>query len=387
MCDSEEEMRRLLLTLNSYTNEWKLSVNCNKTKIVVFNRGRSHLNYNFQLNGSNIETVDEYKYLGITFYYNGRFRTGQLQLVEQAKKAMYSVIGTSRNLDLPVEIQLEMYNSMVLSVQMYATEVWGYNVIREMELLHTKFLKHVLFVHKKTSNDIVYGELGVYPLQVNINCRMINFWVRLITGRNSKFSYLMYCCLWQLDQQGLYSSPWLSHIRSICNNCGMSGVWDSQIVVNSTWFKKAVEIRLKDQWIASWNANLVSKSICSSYKMYKSIYCLEEYLVKLSKANRILLTKLRASNNKLPITVGRYNNIRREDRVCEKCNAGVIGDEYHVLLMCENEEIVRLRNKFINRYYRDRPSQFKYISLMQTSNVTVMTKLALFVKNVLSLYR
>ena len=54
-----------------------------------------------------------------------------------------------------------------------------------MELLHTKFLKHVLFVHSKTSNDIVYGELGVYPLEVDINCRMINFWVRLITGRNT----------------------------------------------------------------------------------------------------------------------------------------------------------------------------------------------------------
>ncbi len=111
---------------------------------------------------------------------------------------MYSVIGTSRNFDLLVEIQLEMYDCMVSLVQMYAVEVWGYSVIRDMELLYTKFLKHMLFVQKKTRNDVVYCELGVYPLEVNINCRMIKFWVRLITGRNSKLSYLMYCCLWQL---------------------------------------------------------------------------------------------------------------------------------------------------------------------------------------------
>ncbi len=165
MCDSEEEMRRVLLAFYSYSKKWKLTVNCSKTKIVVFNRGRSLLNYNFQFDGKDIEIVDEYKYLGITFNCNGRFRSGQLHLVEQAKKAMYSVIGTSRNLDLPVEIQLEKYNSMVSPVQMYAAEVWGYNVIRDMELLHTKFLKHVLFVCKKTCNDIVYGELGVYPLK------------------------------------------------------------------------------------------------------------------------------------------------------------------------------------------------------------------------------
>ena len=387
LCDSEEEMRRVLLEFYSYCNEWKLTVNCSKTKIVVFNRGRSHVNYNFQFNGKSIEIVDQYKYLGITFNCNGRFRSGQLQLVEQAKRAMYSVIGTSRNLDLPVDIQLEMYNSMVSSVQMYAAEVWGHNVVRDMELLHMKFLKHVLFVHKKTSNDIVYGELGVYPLEVNINCRMVNSWVKLLGGKNSKLSYLMYCCLWELDQQGLYTSPWLAHIRDICNNCGMSWVWDSQTIVNPAWFKKAVEVRLKDQWITSWNSNLVSKSICCGYRIYKNIYCLEEYLVKLSKVNRIALTKLRASNNKLPITVGRFANIRREERVCEKCNAGVLGDEYHVLLVCDNEEITRLRNKYIPRYYRDRPSHFKYMSLMQTNKVNVFRNLALFVRYVLNLFR
>lgn len=37
----------------------------------------------------------------------------------------------------------------------------------------------------------------------------------------------------------------------------------------------------------------------------------------------------------------------------------VIGDEHDVLLMCENNEIVRLRNKYIPRNYRDRPSQLK----------------------------
>ncbi len=52
-----------------------------------------------------------------------------------------------------------------------------------------------------------------------------------------------------------------------------------------------------------------------------------------------MLTKLCTANNKLQVTVGRYNNIKREDRVREKCDAGVIGDEYHVCLMCENDKV------------------------------------------------
>lgn len=134
LCDSEEEMQRALLTY-SYSKEWKLTVNCSKTKIVVFNRERIHLNYHFQFDGQDIEIVEEYKYLGITFDCNGKLRSGQLQLAEQAKKAKYSVIGTSRNLDLPVDVQFEMYNSMIPSVQMYAPEVQGHDIIQEMELL------------------------------------------------------------------------------------------------------------------------------------------------------------------------------------------------------------------------------------------------------------
>lgn len=38
LCDNEKAMRRVLPALHSYCSEWKLTVNCNTTKTVVFNR-------------------------------------------------------------------------------------------------------------------------------------------------------------------------------------------------------------------------------------------------------------------------------------------------------------------------------------------------------------
>lgn len=73
--------------------------------------------------------------------------------------------------------------------------------------------------------------------------------------------------------------------------------------------------------------------------------------------------------------------------MCGKCNTRALGDEYHVLFTCENKEIVRLRTKYIPRYYRDRPIHFKYILLMQTSNVNILKNLAVFLKVVLSMFR
>ena len=123
---------------------------------------------------------------------------------------MYSVIGKYRKFDLPVDLQLELFRSMVVPVLLYGSEVWGYNVIRDVVILHIKFLKYTLGVQKNTCNDMVYGDLGVCPLEVEIKVRIVKYWVRLITGKPGKLAYIMYQCLLYLDTVGLYTSSWLS---------------------------------------------------------------------------------------------------------------------------------------------------------------------------------
>ncbi len=121
------------------------------------------------------------------------------------------------------------------------------------------------------------------------------------------------------------------------------------------------------------------------YKLYKEVYEIEEYLVKLYKNSRTCLTKFRTGNNKLPIITGRYNQIDREERCCIKCNSGLIGDEYHVLLECQSQDVVQLRNKYIPEYYRLQPSHFKFVRLMQSGSVGLLTNSAIykcFIKNV-----
>lgn len=225
LCDSERGMRQALIALNTYCNEWKLKLNCNKSKVVIFSRGKIDLSkYVFQFGCEKIEVMEDYKYLGLTFNYNGRFRKGELDLKEQATRVMYSLVGKCRKFDLPVDMQIELFNTMVLPILTYGSEIWGHYIIREIELLHLKFLKHILFVHKNTCNVMVYGELGVYPLEIYIKCKMLSFWSRLITGKNSKLSYVMYQCLLHLDRSGLYTSPWIASVKSLLNECGMSGI-------------------------------------------------------------------------------------------------------------------------------------------------------------------
>lgn len=75
--------------------------------------------------------------------------------------------------------------------------------------MYMNFLKQVLGVHENTCNDMVYGEPGVFPLDIYIKKKkMIGYWSRLISGKNTKLCYLMYQCLLQLDRLGLHTSPW-----------------------------------------------------------------------------------------------------------------------------------------------------------------------------------
>ncbi len=48
------------------------------------------------------------EYLGVLFNCNGRFRKGELELHQQAQRAIYSLVGLCRKFDLPVGMQLEL---------------------------------------------------------------------------------------------------------------------------------------------------------------------------------------------------------------------------------------------------------------------------------------
>jgi hypothetical protein len=45
-----------------------------------------------------------------------------------------------------------------------------------------------------------------------------------------------------------------------------------------------------------------------------------------------------------------------------------IGDEFHILFLCENEIVVILRNKYIPNYYRINPSYIKLVGLLSICN-------------------
>ena len=78
--------------LNEYCQRWKLSVNPNKSKIIIYRKGgRLPQNLEFRYGHINLEIVSKFTYLDIVFTSGGSFAEAQARLSGQAQKAIFSM--------------------------------------------------------------------------------------------------------------------------------------------------------------------------------------------------------------------------------------------------------------------------------------------------------
>jgi hypothetical protein len=78
---------------------------------------------------------------------------------------------------------------------------------------------------------MIYGELGRYPLDIDITLRNILYWSKLITGKDIKLSIISYRLL-HLLQNNNCQFAWLNYVESILNECGLSYVWLNQYFIS-----------------------------------------------------------------------------------------------------------------------------------------------------------
>ncbi len=122
----------------------------------------------FIYNDMELELIHNYKYLGLIVNFNGSFKLAFTELKHQASRAMYALIGKCRKLGLPIDLQLELFDRMIVTIMLDDFEVRGPENYIGTEKLHLEFLKHILGVHGRTTNNMVYGELNTFSLEIQI---------------------------------------------------------------------------------------------------------------------------------------------------------------------------------------------------------------------------
>ena len=178
---------------------------------------------------------------------------------------------------------------------------------------------------------MVYGELGRYPVEISIKSRVIGFWNRMIHGKETKLSFLLYQCMLHSNTT---VSKWVNNVKNIQSEIGRPDRWRQQYTVYLQSLSRYTKKILFDQFIQSWRGQASRSHKALAYFNFKQDFCLENILLRYLVTFYILFFKLRTCNHKLPIEIGRWNRTEIGERKCNLCPAIDIGDEFHFVCKC-----------------------------------------------------
>ena len=142
--------------------------------------------FRFKIDNENIEVVKSYKYLGTLFSSNGSFKLARQHISNQANKAMHLLLVRISNLDIPIDLQLKLFDSTILPILTYGSEIWGFENIDMIEKVHNDFLRKITNSRRSTPMYILYSELGRTPLNIIIRSKMIKFWSKILDPNSLK---------------------------------------------------------------------------------------------------------------------------------------------------------------------------------------------------------
>ena len=379
--DNESSFQTSLDNFYSYCQTWKLKINFDKTKVIIFG-ARNPGRYVFKINGKQIECVKEYKYLGTYFSSSGSFLKCRKHIVEQANKAMYLLFRRINNLNLPVDLQLKLFDHTILPILTYSCEVWGYENLDCIENIHCDFLRKITKSRKSTPRYMLYAELGRHPIEIEIKTRMIKYWNKLLLDKNTKLSHISLLAM----TNDRHEFKWVKHIKSILDQTGNSNLWINCRNITTRTIDKQVKKTLIDQFQQRWQSALRESSKGTMYSSFKDNINLEPYLLNLPQSLRIPLYHFRTGNHKFPIEVGRWGQslVPYIERKCPLCTTNELGSEFHYLLVCPHFRDTRV--KHIQPYYLNKPDFNKFKILMTTTSETRLHKLASFVKHIVNFF-
>ena len=175
--ETPEGLQEGLNLLREYNQKWKLTVNTEKTKVIVFGKGGIlPRQLKFYYGTMQLQIVSSFSYLGVVFTAGGSFSNAQNTLSGQAQKAIFKLNSYLYDfVNITTKHTLELFDKLVSPILNYGAEVWGFCKANQIERVHMQFCKRLLGVKKSTQNNFIYGELGRLNYQSQRYLMILNF--------------------------------------------------------------------------------------------------------------------------------------------------------------------------------------------------------------------
>lgn len=417
---SKKGLEKSLKIVEIYCKKWHLSINTDKTKIMIFNCNKYH-DMTFKINGKTLQVVKSYNYLGVQITSSGLFTSAIKELSAKANRAYLSIANIFRdNPKMPPYMMIKLFDSLIKPIVTYSSEVWGAfghkkrqsiefldglfkNLKSPYEQLHLKFCKRALGTSRRSSNIGSLAELGRYPIMYNIICAICKYRIRLQSFKKGDLLYHAWKSQQSLKHNNgvtftyddftnrLFEKLNIDNIMPpICNVSG-ENIKDTLKRLSKPIYR-ACRGKYEDFFFKSLN-NMKNDghTKLTFFIELKTSYTYESYLK--SDYHRHI-TKFRLSDHNLPIERGRYAKpkLPRELRICPKCKAA-IGNELHALFQCQEPHLKDINMHHINKILNisdqisNLPDACKLLYLLKASDNDVNHIFAKWLEQVNNLYK
>jgi hypothetical protein len=125
---------------------------------MIFSKKMTKKNlFHFYYGPNTVELVNSYTYLGVIFYFTGKFKESVANLSDKSRKAYFALKSKLfYNNNLSAKSWLKLYNSMIAPILTYGPEVWitdfkpNFEVLDSLKKTQNMILKNILGVHGKS---------------------------------------------------------------------------------------------------------------------------------------------------------------------------------------------------------------------------------------------
>ena len=188
---------------------------------------------------------------------------------------------------------LLVFDKAIAPILFYGAELWGHSMVDSIERVQLSL-----------------------PMCVQYQKKCIKYWLKLIEMSTPRYPFACYKMLKELDDNGRHT--WASNVRILLSRYGFGHVWLNQGVGDPIRFIKEFYQRICDCATQEWNTHTSEYSKLALYNEVKTELGYESYLSNINvKKFRAALCRLRCSCHGLMIEIGRYENIAKENRICQ----------------------------------------------------------------------
>ena len=272
-------LQNQLNVLKGEADRLGLRVNLQKTNIIVFRKG-GHLSQQEKwfYGTEEVTTVNTYKYLGTIFSTKLSLNYTWEESCRKGKRGVIQILKSLKKLNCTdCSIFWKLFDSQIQPILTYAGEIWGVLSNTTVERVHTYAIKRFLQIPIHSSNTILYGETGRYPLYIRTYVKSIKYWLKLLKLPQARLCRQAYdMMLNQLDH--FPRENWASRIKAILQKHGYGIVWLSQGVGNERQFLSEFKDRLICSFKQNWHADLETNDKYRWFYSFKSVFQSEIYL-------------------------------------------------------------------------------------------------------------